>query len=79
MPKAAIDEDGEFEFREGEAGLPNSGQLRRQPVMRCARMIAINRSSVSRLERDRANDITAERFRFEKTSVISGQGIGTCD
>jgi hypothetical protein len=39
-------------------------------VKRYARMIAINRSSVARLPRERMSDITAERFRLETTSAI---------
>lgn len=55
-------------FGKTKSGLPKIGQLRRQPVMEWARMIVINRSSVSRLPRERMSDITAERFFFVKTS-----------
>jgi len=51
-------------FRVGKtkSGLPNTGWWRRQPVMRWARKIAMRRSSVAALPRERIADIIAERF-----------------
>ena len=43
---------------------------RLHPVMPPARIISMSRSSVPRLPRARMADITAERFRLEKTSAI---------
>lgn len=54
-PKAAVDEDGEFEFREGEVGF--ALHRRRQPVRRWILKMPISRSRVSL-----ARDITSERL-----------------
>lgn len=48
----------------------------RQPVMPCARKIAISRSSVALLPCERMADITSERFALVKTSGITCRKYG---
>ena len=48
---------------------------RRQPLMPWARKTEMSRSSVAALPRERMADMTAERFRLVKTSLIYGQHI----
>ena len=58
-------------LRKTKSGLPKTGRLRRQPVMRCARNSFASAISVSLLPRPRMRDITSERFVLVKTSVIA--------
>ena len=58
-------------FGKTKSGLPKTGRLRRQPVMRCARNNFASANSVFLLPRPRMRDITSERFALVKTSGIA--------
>jgi hypothetical protein len=52
-----------------KSGLPNTRELRRQPVIRYSRNREISRNSVSRFPRARIRDITCDLFSRVKTSA----------
>jgi len=60
-----------FNWEKTKSDLPMSFDPLRQPQMPCARKIAISRSSVALLPRERMAAITAERLRLEKMSGMS--------
>lgn len=57
-------------FGKTKSGLPNTGWLRRQPLMRCRRNNFASASSVALFPRPRIRDITSDRFDLVKTSAM---------
>ncbi len=60
--------------RKTKSGLPKTGAFRRQPVMPCARISAMSRSSVARFPLERIAAITALRFFLVKMSATARAG-----